>query len=229
MARRRDQASPGGQVASGALVDTLYDRIVGMLLDKRIAPGSPLRTEALAAELGVSATPVRETLARLETTGLVERSARRGWRAAQLLTHRDQVEVIELRLLLEPENARQACARASEDTVRELRRLVLQQSAAAVGPGYERYREYLQADWNFHLLIASSTENAYLEKAFGTISGYLQRFQLFATNVITDATECTSEHDAILEAFERHSPEIAGAAMRDHLTRLRERVAAQSS
>ena len=224
MAQRRE-AGDGASPGSPALVDTVYDRIVGLLLDQQIAPGAPLRTEALAAELGVSATPVREALARLEKTGLVERVARRGWRAASLLTRRDHVEVIELRLLLEPENARQACARADEAVRAELSELARRQAAASVGPGYEAYRDYLQADWTFHLLIATSTGNTYLERAFSTVSGYLQRFQLFERKVITDATECTSEHAAILEAFERRSPEAAAVAMRDHLVRLRDRVA----
>lgn len=209
-----------------ALVDTVYGRIVGLLLDQRIAPGAPVRTEALATELGVSATPVREALARLETTGLVQRAARRGWRAAPLLTREDHVEVIELRLLLEPENARQACARADDAVRAELSRLFGRQAAASVGPGYEAYREYLQADWSFHLLIATSTGNAYLERAFSTISGYLQRFQLFDRKVIADAPECTAEHAAILQAFERRAPDVAATAMRDHLVQLRDRIAA---
>lgn len=216
-------------IGTPTLVDTAYDRIVGMLLDQHIAPGRPLRTEALASDLGISATPVREALGRLEMTGLVERTAHRGWRAAPLLTRQDHVEVIELRLLLEPENARQGCARADNEVRAELSRLAALQASAPAGPGYESYRAYLQADWSFHLLIATSTENAYLQRAFTTISGYLQRFQLFDDKVITDASECSNEHTAVSDAFERRSPEDAEAAMRDHLTRLRDRVASTGS
>jgi len=228
MVRRRTPKVNTSPPGASALVDSVYEQIVGLLIDQRIAPGSPLRTEALGTELGVSATPVREALARLETTGLVDRSAHRGWRVAPPLSRNDQVRIIELRLLLEPENARLACGRADDALRAQLAALAARQAAAPVGPDYAGYAGYLKADWGFHLLIASSTGNPYLEKAFTTVSGYLQRFQLFDQHVITDARECSAEHGAILDAFTRRSPEIAAAAMRDHLLRLRDRVVAST-
>lgn len=220
------QGSRRSRAAQPPLVDVVYERILGMLMDHELAPGAPLRTEALGAEIGVSATPVREALGRLETTGLVERSAHRGWRAAPRPTPADLVNMVDVRLLLEPESARLSCA-AADDAVRdELAALVARQRAAPTGPDYAHYRDFLNADWMFHLVIARHSGNPYLARAFTVMNGYWHRWLFFEGNVVTDAEQSTAEHAAVLEAFERRSPVIAAAAMRDHLLRLRDRVAA---
>lgn len=211
-------------VGPGTLVDRVHEEVLGRLLDQRIEPGSPLRTEALAAELGVSATPVREALVRLETTGLVQRSAHRGWSAAPRLTHADLLHVVDLRLLLEPANAKRSCERADDDLRARLRSLAGLQAQSPTGPEYANYRQYLQADWQFHLAVAHATGNPYLEQAFTAVKGYMQRYMFFEDHVVTDAAQSTAEHAAVLDAFERRSPEIAEAAMRDHLLRLRSRI-----
>jgi len=210
------------------LVDHVYEEILGRLLDQGIRPGTPLRTEALAATLGVSATPVREALVRLETTGLVQRSAHRGWSAAPPITLTDLLHVVDLRLLLEPENARRACELADDDLRHRLRELAELQARAPTGPDYAGYKQYLQADWQFHLAIAHATDNPYLEQAYTAVKGYMQRYMFFEQHVISDAAESTAEHAAVLDAFERRSPEIAAAAMRDHILRLRERLGASN-
>lgn len=222
--KTRGPARSGPLASHPALVDGVYDQLIEMLMDQRIAPDAPIRTEAIARQLGVSATPVREALARIEPSGLVARSARRGWTAAATLTRAELVQVIDLRLLLEPEIARLACARAGDDLRGVLARAVRRQAVAKTGPDYANYKEFLDADWDFHQLLASNSGNPYLERTFRAASFYMQRYLLFDERVVTDANESTAEHEAIQLAFERQSPDLAAAAMRDHLQRLRGRV-----
>lgn len=220
----RGTARSGPLASYPALVDGVHDQLVEMLMDQRLAPGSPIRTEAIARQLGVSATPVREALARIEPSGLVARSARRGWTAAASLTRAELVQVIDLRLLLEPEIARLACERADDDLRGVLARAVRRQAVAKTGPDYANDKEFLEADWDFHRLLASNSGNPYLERTFTAASFSMQRYLLFDQHVVTDATESTAEHEAVQLAFERRSPDMAAAAMRDHLQRLRARV-----
>lgn len=203
-------------------VDAAYEAIVEMIMDRQVDPGSPLRVQALAARLGVSATPIREALARLEPTGLVERSARRGYRVAPLLTTEQLAQLVEARLVLEPANAERACARAGSTTVAALAEAVAAQRRASTGPYYSRYKDFMAADQSFHHLIADSSGNPFLLRASSSL-GLLQRFRSFDSEV-TDAGLSTAEHTRILTAFQARDPAGAAAAMRDHLDQLWQRV-----
>lgn len=209
------------------LTDGVYEALVAMLVDGRLKPGSPMRTETLARQLEVSATPVREALARLESTGMVRRVARRGYRVAELPTREELSQLIELRLILEPVNAEHACRGADAALVDALAATVETQKGAPTGPNYENFKEFLNADWTFHRLIAGNTGNPFLEQAFDSFNGYMQRYRAFSDHVISDARESVAEHAAILEAFRAGSPDDAAAAMRQHLENLRDRAGIQ--
>lgn len=64
-----------------ALADQVYDRLIADLVDGRIEPDSAISIDGLARSLGVSQTPIREALGRLEATGLVTRLPFKGYRA----------------------------------------------------------------------------------------------------------------------------------------------------
>lgn len=206
------------------LTDGVYEALLARLIDGRLEPDSPLRTEALAQQLQVSATPVREALARLESTGMVQRTARRGYRVAPLPTMEELAHLIDLRLIIEPVNAERACARSDGAFVQALAETVDVQRKAPTGPNYENFKEFLTADWTFHRLIAGNTGNPFLGQMFDSFNGYMQRYRLFHNHVISDAAESTAEHTAILEAFRDQSPERAATAMRRHLENLLARV-----
>ncbi|MGP2441253.1 GntR family transcriptional regulator [Streptomyces sp. JW3] len=208
------------------LTDGVHEALLAMLVDGSLKPGEPLRTEALAQQLQVSATPVREALARLEATGMVRRLARRGYRVAELPTREEMAQFVELRLLLEPANAERACARADDGLVAALAQTVQTQRTAPTGPHYANFKTFLQADWAFHSLIAANTGNPFLEQVFDSFNGYMQRYRAFDDHVISDAHESCAEHAAVVDAFRDHSPERAAAAMRTHLEKLLERVRA---
>jgi DNA-binding GntR family transcriptional regulator len=219
-------APPRQAVSRQGLSDHIYDAILAMLLDRSVLPGAPLRTETLARMLGVSATPVREALARLESTGLVQRAARCGYRAAPLMTNEELAQLIDIRLIIEPANAERACSRADSQFVARLRALVERQKKASTGPNYSGFKGFLEADWSFHELIARHCGNPFLLKTFESFNGYMQRFRQFSEHVVTDASESTHEHEQILSAFEAGDPQRAAEEMRRHLSNLMVRVKA---
>src|SRR5438093_10646173 len=90
--------------------EVAFDAIRRAIVAGRLAPGERLREVALAKQLGISATPVREALARLQQEGLVQVEPRRGAVVPRLGTH-DIMEVYELRELLEANAARRAAER----------------------------------------------------------------------------------------------------------------------
>ncbi|WP_380176196.1 GntR family transcriptional regulator [Kineococcus sp. DHX-1] len=205
------------------LTDTVHDAILELLMNRGLEPGSALRTQTLADRLGVSATPVREALARLEGSGLVVRSARRGYRAAPLLSSEELGQLVDVRLLVEPGNAERACARTDDAFVARLWAAVEEQREAPTGPGYSGFKHYLEADWSFHELLAEGTANPFIVRTLDSFRGFVQRLHQDEDRV-SDAHESVAEHEAIVRAFERRDPADAAAAMRVHLERVLERA-----
>ena len=86
----------GHLVARRALRDGVYDAILELLLDGSVAPGASIGIDALARQLGVSPTPVREAMVQLEHTGLVTRAALKGYRAAPPLSAGAMSELVDI-------------------------------------------------------------------------------------------------------------------------------------
>src|SRR5262245_38899724 len=100
------------------LADGVYESIKALIMDHAVAPGDRTTIDALASQLGVSPTPVREALARLESDGLVRKRPLAGYTTTPLLSRAQFEELFEMRLLLEPAAARRAAGAglASADT-----------------------------------------------------------------------------------------------------------------
>ena len=205
------------------LTDHVYDRLLEMLMDGRYEANEAISIDGIARELDVSATPVREALARLEVTGLVIRVALRGYRVAPLLSADELAELIDARLIIEPVNASRACERATPALIEALDRLIADLRTAPRGPEFAEYRDYWQADMRFHELIAEGAGNRFLAMAYNCLGGSVQRFRLFTGLGVTDADFAIDEHTAILAAFQAGAPEQARQAMVNHLHGVRDR------
>lgn len=206
------------------LADHVHEELVAALVDGRLEPGAALSIDALARELGVSPTPVREALARLEHTGMVRRAALKGYRVAPLLTPEELGQLAEARKVIEEANAEAACRRATPELVAALAESIERLKAAPTGPSYSEFRDYWKADEDFHRLIAEHSGNSFLLSAYRTLGGQAQRFRLFGGLGVTDADSAIAEHTAILRELERGDAEGARAAMDAHLEGVRRRA-----
>ena len=206
-----------------ALTDQVYEELLASLVDGRHEPGDALSIDGVARELEVSPTPVREALARLESTGLVTRIAMRGYRVAPTLSTEELAELMDARLAIEPVTALRACRRATPALIEALDRSIADLRNAPTGPLSAQYREYWQADRRFHDLIAESADNRFLLMAYNCLGGQVQRFRLFTGLGVTDAEYAIKEHTAILAAFRSREPKKARRAMAKHLRGVRAR------
>lgn len=207
------------------LTDHVHDKLLELLMDGRYQPNAALSIDGIARQLDVSATPVREALARLEVTGLVVRVALRGYRVAPLLSTAELADLMDARLIIEPTNALRACERATPALIDALDRSITDMRVAPRGPEFATYRDYWQADMRFHELIAEGAGNRFLLMAFNCLGGSVQRFRLFTGLGVTDAQYAIDEHVAILAAFRAGSAETARQAMVDHLNGVKNRGA----
>lgn len=201
------------------IADQMYAVLLQQFMSGQRAAGEDLNIVKLARELDVSQTPLREALARLESTGLVRREALRGYKVAPTMT-RDEVEQLrEARLLLEPWLAREAAARTTPGFAEALRESVddFAHSADLADTETSGFDEYWRSDDRFHMLIAKQAGNPFLELSYAALGGQIQRFRLFSKLGKTGATHAAPEHGVICEAIVRGDGDAAAEAMRRHV------------
>ncbi len=206
--------------ARRALADDVYDALLALLMDQVLEPGSRASIDGLARDLGVSPTPVREALARLESEGLVVKQALKGYRVAPLLDEEGLRQLFEMRRLLEPFAARLAAGRLAREQLGELEELCAAMRASGEGlhEGDERFRDYRDfaaQDSAFHTAIAARSGNALLSDAISRLRPHLHQYRVYFKPYAVDGT--SREHEAILDALRRGDPEAAEAAMLAHI------------
>ena len=138
-------------------VSSVPDRVYAILRERILAgdlePESRLHQEGISAELGVSRTPVRETIARLAAEGLVELLANRGARVAAV-GENDMEAAYVAPLGIEPLAARLAAARRDPAELRKLRK--------AMTPSRRGPKAAYAASRTFHLELAAASGNPFL-------------------------------------------------------------------
>ncbi|MDQ4115261.1 MAG: GntR family transcriptional regulator [Actinomycetota bacterium] len=220
----RSESRAGSRPTRRSLSDGVHEILLARLVEGSVEPGSPLNIDALSRDLEVSPTPIREALARLESTGLVERTALRGYRAAPLFTERELADLMDARAVIEPVLAERAAARVTSGLVDELLTSIEGLRAAPHGPSFAEFRVAWRRDEEFHELIAQASDNAFLLRAYHALGGQVQRFRLFGGLGVTDAHHAVTEHTAIVDAIAAGDEQGARLAMTAHITGVRERA-----
>ncbi|MCU1529367.1 MAG: GntR family transcriptional regulator [Frondihabitans sp.] len=212
------------------LRDHVYDRVLDVLLGPTVEPGTRLSIDAVARELGVSPTPVREALVQLERTGLVTRIANKGYRVAPPLAAEQLDALFDARSVLEG-GATQLAAAHPEALVpllsaaleRHARTAEEVDDAALRGElPVELIRRYFADDWNFHHVIFEASHNPFLLDMSEAISTRVHRMRQTIHTGVSDADDAIVEHRAIIDAIGL-GPESAAEAMRAHIEKVRER------
>lgn len=211
------------------LSDHVYDALAELIINGDLPPGQPIRIDVVSRQLGVSATPVREALVRMEATGLIRRETHKGFRVAPPPTPEELDAIIEARVALEPVVARLACERSDELLIAALEETTERLRAVVDRDDRDSYRLFMAADQEFHRLISRGTRNPYLMVARDSLGGHVQRWRAFLRGVPVDRAEALAEHETILDAFKRHDSPAASAAMEKHLQNLQQRVRRQLS
>jgi Transcriptional regulators len=206
-----------------SLANEVYETIFGQLMSLKIAPGARITVDNLARELGVSQTPVREALGRLEGEGLVVKTHLMGYRAAPQLNAKQFLDLYELRLLLEPHAARQAAMRMDDEHLARLSEAAgVMARRSKKGDERIRYSQFAREDAVFHDLIMEIAGNELMRSTLAHQHVHYHIFRLMFHSRVTE--EALSEHEAIISAFEARDPDAAEAAMRIHIERSRDRL-----
>lgn len=199
-----------------AATDQAYDAIRQALAAGDYPPGAHLREEDLATTIGVSRTPVREALRRLDAEGILKFIPNRGVTVAEW-SERDVGEIFELRALLESYSARLAADRIDNSTLARLGELADQMDELRASPRQKRLDTITDLNNQFHRGILVAADNRRLIPLLAgvvQIPLVLQTFRRYNDN---DLRHSFQQHRDILQALRHHDAAWAEAAMRAHL------------
>ncbi|MDO5422305.1 MAG: GntR family transcriptional regulator [Eubacteriales bacterium] len=195
------------------LRDVVFNTLRQAILRGELQPGERLMEIQLAQRLGVSRTPVREAIRKLELEGLVLMIPRRGAVVAEI-TKQDLEDVLEVRAALEELAVKDACDHITEDQLQELKKAANEFKRTLEGTDLVACA---QADINFHEIIYSATNNRRLVQMLNNLREQMYRYRM--ENLKDKRTHKTlvEEHDAIRRALKKHDKEKAGAAINIHI------------
>jgi DNA-binding GntR family transcriptional regulator len=200
------------------LKDAVYAQILERIVDGTLPAGYALREGELAARFGVSKTPLRDALVRLQADGLVSIPP---YRSAVVVgySRQDLREIYEVRELLEGACAREAALRISADDLAELS-AVMRDSAAYVGDG--RVMDGREEDLavlidRFDTIMYRQSHNQRINEMVGNIRIHILRIGRLTTRIPGRMVKSVGEHQAIYEAIVQRDGAAAEAAMRRHI------------
>ena len=205
-------------IESPNLRDRVYEILKKSIISQEIPPGEKIDEEAIAKQLGVSRTPIRETLCRLENEGIVKIVPRRG---AFVAKHsREKItELLMVREVLEGFAARLAVDHITEQTIDQMRSLFKDYSESNIR---DRSKDYTQADLEFHNLIIKASKNSLLISFMNTLNDHIQMLRLQTFSLEGRPEHSMAEHVHIIEAIEKKDPSSAESLMREHIRNVRE-------
>ncbi|MDJ0384567.1 GntR family transcriptional regulator [Streptomyces sp. G-G2] len=210
-------------VAGGSLLaDQAYEELKGAVLANRLRPGDALSVPALAVQLGISRSPVREAVQRLIHDGLATHVPHRG-AVVSTVDVDDVRQLYVVREVMEGLAARLATERLDATKVAELRAL-LEEHEGVLASGEDEQR-HIEMDMAYHRLIREVANNPHLSAALDTIQGkaHLALHSLWRS---PEAPRLAlEEHRRIFTAMTAGDPDAAEQAAREHIRRLRIRLA----
>ena len=206
--------SAGDPTTTKIAAGGVYSALRQSILDGEITPGTRINIDAVSRRLGVSHTPVREALQRLEGDNLLRYYPSRGYSTTPLLSLAELRSLFEFRLLVEPWAARSAAVERLSNPSGALRT----ELAALEGhiDDTARLRQDLVAhDARFHDLILAAAGNQVVQQAYVQTHCHLHMFRLYPADL--DGRITLMEHQGIHEAIAARDPDAAQDAMSEHI------------
>lgn len=216
------------RISRETLQEKVYESIKDSIVKNDLMPGDVLSIDALAEDLGVSPTPVREALAKLSAQGLVENARNKKARVAPI-SREDILQTYEVRKLLEPYATKVAAEEVANDSKlsRELERLkeiaLDIQEVADQGPlNSSQYEDYVEVDLGLEETLEMALGDTLLNKMLKQVRNHSLRIRSFTEassdkNVPEVVKANNEEHLEIINCILEEDFEKSAEAVRQHL------------
>ena len=195
------------------LREIVYEELKMQILRGTIVPGTRLMEVEMAEQMGVSRTPIREAIHKLEKEGLVVIEPRRGAYVSRV-SMEDMLEILELRENLEGFAAYRAALNMTEEEKQELRKVEhLYNEAVKEGSTVD----LIKFDTDFHSLIVKGSKNKILVNVIDQLYELVLRFRYLYYDSFEKFIKVPDQHKAIVDAIFDGDPERARQASDDHM------------
>ena len=195
------------------LRDVVFNTLRQSILTGELKPGERLMEIHLADKLGVSRTPIREAIRKLELEGLVTMIPRRGAEVAQI-TEKHLKDVLEVRRALDALTVELACERITEE---ELNQLEEARDQFVKMTRTKDANKIAQADVAFHDIILLASRNDRLMQMIGNLSQQMYRYRLEYVKDDAHYEQLIQEHNMIFDAISRRDGQVGAEAIRSHI------------
>ena len=213
----------GGDEQSSTMVDGVYSSLLLAIVEARLSAGTPLSQNKLAARMGVSRTPVREALLRLERDGLVQRLPEAGFAVATITI--DEVnEACDLLHVLDTYVYQRAADTLSGAELNDLLQLASSLVDIAESGDPEAWRE---ADQRYHAVVMQAAQNRFVTECLQQTRRRVQRFWLQRQHFDGRLRICSQDHVALAQAMLDADGEVLSQTVHSHIERLRVNVLAR--
>lgn len=195
------------------LRDVVFNTLRQAILTGELKPGERLMEIHLADRLGVSRTPIREAIRKLELEGLVTMVPRKGAEVAQI-TEKSMNDVLEVRRAMDALCVELACDRIGEQELERLKR-ACDDFAKAVET--KDVKQIAQADVALHDIIVQATGNQRLIQLVNNLSEQMYRYRFEYIKDFRQHEKLVEEHRIIYESIVRKDKETASQAAKMHI------------
>lgn len=202
------------------LRDVVFQTLRQAILRGELKPGERLMEIHLAQKLGVSRTPVREAIRKLELEGLVLMIPRKGAVVAEI-TISDLEDVLEVRMALEELAMKHACRRITKEQLDGLEQLAAVFSESLNG---DDVGACAQADMLFHDAIYEATGNNRLIQILNNLREQMYRYRMEYLKDRHSHAQLLKEHEEILNALKCHDEKSALEWISRHIERQKEHI-----
>lgn len=199
--------------ANGQNTEDVYERVRNAILDGGLAPGAVMSQVALAEELGISRTPLREALRMLQGEGLVEAEPNRRVRVAAMTTA-DLEQLYVMRVTLEAEAVRLSVPRMTQD---DLARLEGHMAEMAHYASIKDYRRWVVPHSQFHRALTGPAGHR-VNDTLGQLFDHAERYRRLHIGHGPSAW-ATAGHREILDAVKAEDRDLSAGLLASHLAR----------
>ena len=195
------------------LRDVVFKTLRQGLLTGELKPGERLMEIHLANKLGVSRTPIREAIRKLELEGLVTMIPRRGAEVAQI-TEKSMKDVLEVRKVLDNLSVELACERITEEEKEQLKNACVDfEEAVKTGD----FAMIAKTDVAFHDIIVAATRNIRLSQMVNNLAEQMYRYRFEYIKDSTQHARLVQEHEEICKGIVEGDKEKALSAIEAHI------------
>lgn len=195
------------------LRDVVFKTLRQAILRGELKPGERLMEIRLANKLGVSRTPIREAIRKLELEGLVVMVPRKGAEVADI-TEKSLRDVLEVRKALEELSVKLACDRITEEQIEELEQAAQEFKKILKSSDIT---EIAEADVHFHDVIYRAAENQRLMQLLSNLSEQMYRYRIEYLKNPDVHEKLLSEHEEIIRNIKNHEKESAVRITCEHI------------